>query len=45
MNFPSETILLCRGEPYITIHESGPDLEKSWGSLLANANHTAVPVK
>jgi len=43
MKFPSEiTPSVHRG----TIgHDFDPDFEKSWGSLLANANHRAVPVK
>jgi hypothetical protein len=44
MKFPSE-ITPFGAQGNHRCHDSDPDFEKSWGSLLANANHTAVPVK
>ena len=43
MKFPSEITPSVHSGTIS--HDSDFDLEKSWGSLLANANHTAVPVK
>ena len=47
---PKRRLISFRNEPFCaegeTIrHDARSDLPKSWGSLLANANHTAVPVK